>query len=186
MPNYEEAVLEYSYIINTHQAKNVLSDLLGTTTGSFDADGTLKDGDLKTSLSGTGVQQDSQDLNLHMLVVFLMVLVLMLVWAVILPIYSASFNVVANQQDYNLQTILSAASVSGTDEGTGNSVPWASLVGNKKVEVRKVYYRTPNSMWRFYGYYGGLNTIGNFQIMDNIQMIQHLKLFQLGKIKCKP
>ena len=55
--NYEEAVLEYSYIINTHQAKNVLSDLLGTTTGSFNADGTMKDGDLKTSLSGTGVQQ---------------------------------------------------------------------------------------------------------------------------------
>ena len=25
---YEEAVLEYSYLINTHQAKNVLSDLL--------------------------------------------------------------------------------------------------------------------------------------------------------------
>ena len=38
--NYEEAVLEYSYIVNQHQAKNVLSDLLGTTTGSFDSDGT--------------------------------------------------------------------------------------------------------------------------------------------------
>ena len=55
--NYEEAVLEYSYIVNTHQAKNVLSDLFGTTTGSFDSDGNLKDGDLKNSLSGTGVQQ---------------------------------------------------------------------------------------------------------------------------------
>lgn len=159
--NYEEAVLEYSYIVNTHQAKNVLSDLLGTTTGSFDADGTLKDGDLKTSLSGTGVQQRfprfefayarriSDGVGVDAGV------------GGNVPIYSASFNVVANQQDYNLQTILSAASVSGTDEGTGNSVPWAGLVGNKKVEVRKVYYRTPNSMWRFYGYYGGLNTIGN-------------------------
>mgnify|MGYP000582578239 CR=1 FL=1 len=26
---YEEACLEYSYLINTHQAKNVLSDLMG-------------------------------------------------------------------------------------------------------------------------------------------------------------
>jgi len=77
------------------------------------------------------------------------------------PIYSASFSTVANQQDYNLQTILSASSVSGTDNGTGNSVPWASLVGNKKVEIRKVYYKTPNAMWRFYGYYGGLNAVGN-------------------------
>ena len=36
---YEEACLEYSYLINTHQAKNVLSDMLGNTTGSFDQDG---------------------------------------------------------------------------------------------------------------------------------------------------
>lgn len=159
--NYEEAVLEYSYIINSHQAKNVLSDLFGTTTGSFDSDGTLKDGDLKTSLSGTGVQQRfprfefayarriSDGVGVDAGV------------GGNVPIYSASFSTVANQQDYNLQTILSAASVTGLDDGSGNSVPWAGMVGNKKVEVRKVYYKTPNSMWRFYGYYGGLNTVGN-------------------------
>ena len=38
---YEEACLEYSYLINTHQAKNVLSDMLGNTTGSFNEDGEL-------------------------------------------------------------------------------------------------------------------------------------------------
>ena len=159
--NYEEAVLEYSYIVNSHQAKNVLSDLLGTTTGSFDSDGTLKDGDLKTSLSGTGVQQrfprfefayarriaDGVGVDAGV--------------GGNVPIYSASFTAVAQQQDYDLQQILSASSVSGSDEGSGNSVPWAGLVGNKKVEIRKVYYRTPNAMWRFYGYYGGLNTVGN-------------------------
>lgn len=159
--NYEEAVLEYSYIINSHQAKNVLSDLFGTTTGSFDSDGTLKDSDLKTSLSGTGVQQRfprfefayarriSDGVGVDAGV------------GGNVPIYSASFSTVANQQDYNLQTILSAASATGLDDGSGNSVPWAGMVGNKKVEVRKVYYKTPNSMWRFYGYYGGLNTVGN-------------------------
>jgi hypothetical protein len=36
---YEEACLEYSYLLNTHQAKNVLSDMLGGSTGSFDEDG---------------------------------------------------------------------------------------------------------------------------------------------------
>ena len=159
--NYEEAVLEYSYIVNSHQAKNVLSDLFGTTTGSFDSDGTLKDGDLKSSLSGTGVQQRfprfefayarriSDGVGVDAGV------------GGNVPIYSASFTAVPQQQDYDLQNILSASSVSGTDEGSGNSVPWAGLVGNKKVEVRKVYYRTPNAMWRFYGYYGGLNTVGN-------------------------
>ena len=159
--NYEEAVLEYSYIVNTHQAKNVLSDLFGTTTGSFDSDGNLKDGDLKNSLSGTGVQQrfprfefayarriaDGVGIDAGV--------------GGNVNTYSASFSTVVNQQDYDLQAILSASSVSGTDDGTGNAVPWAGLIGNKKVEIRKVYYKTPNSMWRFYGYYGGLNTVGN-------------------------
>lgn len=159
--NYEEAVLEYSFIINTHQAKNVLSDLLGTTTGSFDQDGQLLAGDLSSSLSGTGVQQrfprfefayarriaDGVGVDAGV--------------GGNVPTYSASFDAVPNQQVYDLQEILSASAVSGTDEGTGNSVPWANLVGNKKVEIRKVYYKTPNAMWRFYGYYGGLNTVGN-------------------------
>ena len=42
---YEEAVLEYSYIVNVHQSKNVLASVLGNTTGTFDHDGALKSGD---------------------------------------------------------------------------------------------------------------------------------------------
>jgi hypothetical protein len=38
---YEESVLEYSYIVNIHQSKNVLSDALGDATGSFNSDGEL-------------------------------------------------------------------------------------------------------------------------------------------------
>ncbi len=159
--NYEEAVLEYSYIVNTHQAKNVLSDLLGTTTGSFDQDGNLKAGDLSSSLSGTSVnlrfprfefayaRRIADGVGVDSGV------------GGNVPIYSASFSTVANQQDYDLQNILSASSVSGKDSGTGLAVPWAGLVGNKKVEVRKVYYKTAHAMWRFYGYYGGLNAVGN-------------------------
>lgn len=33
---YEEACLEYSYIVNLHQSENILSDVLGQTTGTFD------------------------------------------------------------------------------------------------------------------------------------------------------
>tara|TARA_Y100000592_G_scaffold1370_8_gene2273 strand:+ start:14178 stop:15422 length:1245 start_codon:yes stop_codon:yes gene_type:complete len=159
--NYEEAVLEYSYIVNTHQAKNVLSDLLGTSTGSFDSDGQLKAGTLSSSLSGTGVQQrfprfefayarriaDGVGVDAGV--------------GGNVTVYSASFTTTEGVQDYDLQSIIEAASTAGTDNGTGNAVDWAGLVGNKKIEVRKVYYRTPNSMWRFYGYYGGLNTVGN-------------------------
>ena len=52
---YEEAVLEYSYIVNIHQAKNVLSDVLGATTGTFDQDGELQAGTLSSSLAGEHV-----------------------------------------------------------------------------------------------------------------------------------
>ena len=37
--SYEEAVLEYSYIVNIHQSKNILHSALGATTGTFDSDG---------------------------------------------------------------------------------------------------------------------------------------------------
>jgi len=159
--NYEEAVLEYSYIVNQHQAKNVLSDLLGTSTGSFDSDGTLKDGTLKTSLSGTGVQQRFPRFEFAYARRIAAGVGVDAGVGGNVPIYSASFSTVANQQDYDLQAILEAASTAGKDQGSGNDVPWAGLVGNKKVEVRKVYYKTPNAMWRFYGYYGGLNAVGN-------------------------
>ena len=36
---YEESVLEYSYILNIHQAKNMLGSALGAQTGTFDHDG---------------------------------------------------------------------------------------------------------------------------------------------------
>ena len=47
--SYEEAALEYSYQINIHQAKNVLSDLLGMSTGTFDHDGHMTGGDASGS-----------------------------------------------------------------------------------------------------------------------------------------
>ena len=52
---YEEAVLEYSYLVNVHQATNMLSDALGNSTGSFDHDGNLNAGALSSSLGNTHV-----------------------------------------------------------------------------------------------------------------------------------
>ena len=42
--NYEEATLEYSYLVNIHQSKNALSFALGSATGSFDHQGQLTEG----------------------------------------------------------------------------------------------------------------------------------------------
>ena len=73
------------------------------------------------------------------------------------PIYSASFDTSVNQQDYDLQTIISSSAV----DSDNSTYPYYNKVGDKRVTIRKVYYKTPHAMWRFYGYYGGLNTVGN-------------------------
>jgi len=140
--HYEEAVLEYSYIVNRHQAKNALGSALGSPTASFDHKGDVTEGDgvaLKypkftfdyafkmgdkfATEAGVGGTE---------------------------PIYSASFDRVTDQQDYDLQAIVEA------------DPAFSSLVGNKRIKIRRMYYISPQQMWRFYGYYGGLNVVGNF------------------------
>lgn len=158
---YEEAVLEYSYIINMHQSKNVLSDILGMTTGTFDHDGELKAGTLSSSLAGTHValkyprttfahsQKVSEGFSTQAGV------------GGTETIYSASFAATESKQDYDLYSILSSSSDTNTDPATGNPVPYVGRIEGKKIIIDTVYYKTPQAMWRFFGYYGGLNTVGN-------------------------
>ena len=153
---YEEAVLEYSYIVNVHQAKNVLSDVLGNSTGSFDSDGELRSGDaLSSSLGentpvalkypkfrfeytkriGEGFSSEANTGGTE-------------------TVYSASFDITQDIQDYDLQTLISSSAE------TAGSL-FYNQVENKKVTIKRVFYKTPQAMWRFFGYYGGLNTVGN-------------------------
>lgn len=158
---YEEAVLEYSYIINLHQSKNVLPDFLGSTTGTFNHDGELLDGALSSSLSGTQVslkypkftfsysQRVSEGFSTQTGL------------GGNTRIYSASFRATASVSDYDLQSILNSASVNNVDVATSDAVPYSGLIDGKKIIIDKVFYKTPHAMWRFFGYYGGLNTVGN-------------------------
>ena len=148
--NYEEAVLEYSYLINTHQAKNVLSDVLGATTGTFDHDGSLKTGPESINLKFPRFEfayarRVSEAISTEAGST-----------GGTLTEYSASFDVINGQQDYDLQTIISSSSDTDTDS------PFYGLVGNNKVQIRRVYYVSARAMWRFYGYYGGVSVVGNF------------------------
>tara|TARA_B100000989_G_C19522350_1_gene464863 strand:+ start:134 stop:1393 length:1260 start_codon:yes stop_codon:yes gene_type:complete len=145
---YEESVLEYSYLVNVHQASNILSDALGNTTGSFDSKGNIQAGSLSSSLGGEHVALKypkfdysmtrrisdgiGSEVGLNGSVQF-----------------SASFDIVRNQQDYDLQEIVST------------STAYSGSVAGKKILIKKVFYKTPHAMWRFYGYYGGLNVVGN-------------------------
>ena len=73
-------------------------------------------------------------------------------------IYSASISTAAGVQDYDLQSIVYSASIDGTATG----LDYTGSIGNKRIKIRKMYYVSPQQMWRFYGYYGGLNVVGNF------------------------
>ena len=145
--HYEEAVLEYSYIVNLHQARNSLGSALGGATGSFNSKGELEEGEgielkypkfvfdyafrVADKFSTESIAGGTE------------------------PIYSASFATVENQQDYNLQTVVKEAAEAG-------GVDFAHIDTNKRIKIRQVYYVTPRQMWRFYGYYGGLNVVGDF------------------------
>jgi len=151
--NYEEAVLEYGYLVNLHQAKNILADVLGQTTGTFDHDGTLKTGPEGVNLKYPRVmfeyaQRVSDYYSFEAGT------------GGTIPIYSASFRLEEGIQDYDLQTIISASSATGVD-GRGEPVMYAGVVGDKRVMIKKVFYKTPQAMWRFFGYFGGLNVVGN-------------------------
>jgi len=154
--SYEEATLEYSYIINVHQASNALPSMLGDSTGTFDSKGQLETGALKTALNGkhaalrlpkfqfgyaktvsdgfsgeAGVGGTQTE-------------------------YSASFTTQDETDVYDLQDVVEAATAGSA---------WENVIGpdaaRKKILIKKVFYRTPSAAWRFYGYYGGLNVVGN-------------------------
>jgi hypothetical protein len=145
--NYEEATLEYSYLVNIHQSKNALSFALGSETGSFNHQGEMTEG------TGSALKFPNYtfDYALKMGDRFSHEAGI----GGSIPIYSASFARVADQQDYDLQAIVSSSAAAG-------GVSFADIDRTKKITVRDVYYKTPYSAWRFYGYYGGLNVVGNF------------------------
>ena len=151
---YEEAVLGYSYIVNIHQSKNSLSSFLGHTTASFDQDGQIKSGD---TLSGSQIELRYPKFDYG----YARRLSDRSVTEVGLGgtdnIYSGSFATIPSQCDYDLQNIISASAT--TDTGKA----YYGKVGNRRIIIRKVYYKTPQAMWRFYGYYGGFSVVGNLR-----------------------
>ena len=158
--SYEMATLEYCSIINNHQARNVLSDFLGATTGTFDHEGTLQSGELSSSLSGTHLALKFPKFNFEYSKRVAEGLAGGAGFGDDVRIYSASIALQESKQDYDLQAIVQSASVE--TPGTSNfASPFSGSVNNKRIAIRRVYYRSPASMWRFYGYYGGLNVVGN-------------------------
>jgi hypothetical protein len=146
---YEEAVLEYSYIVNIHQSKNVLHSSLGATTGTFDSDGQRTD-----TSSGSNVELKFPKFQFSYTKKVMDTTISETGLGGTTPIYSASFSPEQSIQDYDLQTIISSSA-------TDSTMAFYNKVGNKRIIIRRVHYKTPHAMWRFYGYYGGMNSVGN-------------------------
>ena len=151
---YEEAVLEYSYLVNLHQSKNSLSSLLGGTTGSFDQDGQIVAGD---PLSGSNITLKYPRFDYGYVRRVSEGLATEAGFGGLTPIYSASIDTVTDKQDYDLQTLISSSS------DTDTTVPYYGKVEDKRIIIRKVFFKTPRAMWRFYGYYGGFSVVGNLR-----------------------
>ena len=115
--NFEEAVLEYSYIVNKHQAKNILGSALGGTTGSFDHKGQITTG--SHGLSGSNPQLKYPKLNFEIAFKIGDKFATEAGVGGDQTIYSASIDTVNDQQTYDLQ-----ATVEASHPG---------VVGNKKV-----------------------------------------------------
>ena len=151
--NYEEAVLEYSYLLNIHQSKNALGSALGNTTGSFAHTGQFS-GSASGSVSNKNANVKFPKLKFEVVSRASDYYSNQAVVGGTEPIYSASFAPTTDQQEYDLQSIIETAA-----EDTAS--PFYGKVDNKRVTIRQVYYKTPQAMWRFYGYYGGLNVVGD-------------------------
>jgi len=150
---YEEAVLEYSYIVNIHQAKNSLGSALGATTGTFDHDGEHKTDSPLVDNPNIALRYPKFDFGYVRQIADKTATEVGIGGTE--PIYSGSLTMISGKQDYDLQQIISSSSANDSDS------PFYEKVGINRVTVRRVFYKTPHAMWRFYGYYGGINAIGN-------------------------
>jgi len=153
--NYEEAALEYSYIVNIHQAKNVVGSALGGSTGSFNYQGIIEHGD---ALSGSNVAVKYPKFKFETSFRLADAFSTEAGIGGTQEIYSASFDTISDQQDYDLQSLISGSAF----DADNSSYPYYNKIqNNARVKIRQVYYVTPRQMWRFYGYYGGLNVVGD-------------------------
>jgi len=156
---FEDAVIEYSYISNLYTAKNYLSTALGQQTASFDHRGEYKSGSLSSSLGGKNAALIFPRFNYS----YQRKVGLLAASAATLngdrPVYSASFDLADGVQDYNLQSIISSSAASG-------GVDYSSL-GDKRITIKRVFYKSPLAMLRFFGFFqggrmGGSSTYGQW------------------------
>jgi hypothetical protein len=124
--SFEEACFEFSSMVNQYQAKSVLGTFLGTTTGSLSgSENTYPAQSLEAMKKMAEPYGEEVGLNgPH-------------------PLYSASIDLVAGVQKYDLQALLS---------GT---------VGNQRLRIQKIFHFSPLSAYRFFGTTSAVNYLNS-------------------------
>lgn len=151
---YEDAVQKYSELINYHQAKNTLVDLIGSLTASFGHQGTYLSSSLSSSLSGANVSTKFPKFSFGYTNQHALGVANQIALGGTRRIYSASFNTTSSVQDYDLQTLIE-------QQSQNSDYDFYNQINGKRITIHKVYYKTPRAIWRFYGFYGGIISVGN-------------------------
>jgi len=139
---YEEAVLEYSYILNIHQTKNTLSNSLGNATGSFDEDGMI------TEAAGVDNPVVNKESHVSLLYPRFDFAYARRVSSGIseevgvggnTTVYSASIDIQDGVQDYDLQSEI----IGNMSEELKNELGIADLTAEEvnKLLIKKVFYK---------------------------------------------
>jgi len=139
---YQQAVLKYSYLVNTHHAKNILYEMLGFQTATFQSNGNI--------VSGNDVSLKNPNFSLAYARNIANTFGGEIEVGGNIPTYSASFDAVHEQQDYDLQELI------------GNSTEFSGIVNGKRLIVKEVFYKTPYRGWTFFGGMGGYGSVAGF------------------------
>lgn len=130
--SFEEACLEYSAILNQYQAKSVLTQFLGTPTGSLSgSEQTYAARTLEFERKMAEAYSAEVDLNSSQ------------------PEFTASIQLTTGVQAYDLQALLS-----GTGPLTGSNA-------DARIRVRKLHHHDPFLNFRMFGTTSAVNYLNN-------------------------
>lgn len=156
---YQEAAQEFNNIVLMHQAKNVLSSALGTLRGKFDRYGNL------ISVPGYAEPGSHNELKYPKFDWGYNYKIAQAIGAEVEAAgdrtwHKTNIPLQSGVADYDLQTII----VSQIEDPLNDLYNVIDLTkgGRVKFQIRRVYFKSPRTMWRFYGFMtGGLNLLGN-------------------------
>lgn len=145
---FEEACLEYSAMVNSYQAKSVLSSFLGSPTGTLS--GSENKYPIKTlALSKNIADPFATEADMNSAT----------------PVMSASIDLMAGQQEYDIVGWLKTHDPFGTAIPSGSTTSSAGLSaswnGSGTIVVREIFHNSPMSAYRFFGTTSGLNYLNS-------------------------